>query len=69
MGNDDAMKTWLLVYIVISMDGIDVGQVANTKTISECFEAREELLVQVNPGEERFPINQQAICMQVDVGF
>jgi hypothetical protein len=63
------MKTWLLVYIVLSNDGIDVGQIANTLTISECFEAREELLQSVAPGKERFPINQQAICMRTDVGF
>ena len=69
MGYDDAMKTWLLVYIVLSNDGIDVGQVANTRTITECFEAREELLQTVAPGEESFPINQQAICMRTNVGF
>jgi hypothetical protein len=63
------MKTWLLIYIVLSQDGIDVGQVANTLTIEECFKAREELLVQVNPGEDRFPINQQAICVRIDLGF
>lgn len=63
------MKTWLLVYIVLSIDGIDVGQVASVETIVECFEAREELLQAVAPGEEKFPINQQAICMRTDLGF
>ena len=63
------MKTWLLVYIVLSIDGIDVGQVANTQTMEECFEARDELKAEVNPGEDYFPINQQAICIQTNVGF
>jgi hypothetical protein len=62
------MKTWLLVYIVLSNDGIDVGQVASVMTMAECFEARDQLVLQVSD-DEYFPINQQAVCIQTDVGF
>ena len=65
------MKTWLLVYIVLSNDGIDVGQVANTLTMEECFAAREELQLEVSKDYNNpyFPINHQAVCIQTNVGF
>lgn len=62
--------TWLLVYIVLSNDGIDVGQLGSYSTMTECFEAREALVLEVgdlNTG--LFKVNQQAICIRTNVGF
>ena len=60
--------SWLLVYIVLSYNGIDVGQVGAYSTMAECFHARDELKLQVSD-TDHFKINQQAICIRTNVGF
>jgi len=56
---------WMLLYIIIELDTVNVGQMGMFKTMAECFEARDELVLAVGK-DGYFPTNQQAICIKSD---
>jgi hypothetical protein len=57
---------WLLVFMTY-WDG-QIMTIGNGvfKTHMECFEAREKLSYEVGGQNGYFPMNMQAICMQID---
>lgn len=56
---------WMLVYLVITPYGTLMSEVDLYPTMTECFKARETLLIQRgNPSH--FPVNEQAICIRTD---
>lgn len=58
---------WLLVFITY-WDG-QIMTVGNGvfETHTECFIAREQLSADIGIGFGHFPVNQQAICMRIEV--
>lgn len=58
--------TWLLVYITIHGSTIVVSDEGNYKSIDQCFEKREELVLQATKDYKGFPVNHQAVCIQTD---
>ena len=56
---------WILVFITITAFGPEVKEIDLYQSITECFLAREALVIE-RGGIEYFPINEQAICINTD---
>jgi len=58
--------SWILVYITIHGSTIVVSDEGYYDTIGQCFDKREELVLQVTKDYKGFPVNHQAVCIQTD---
>ena len=61
---------WILVYIWIegSPAQLDVAQVEEPMTMSECFKARDSLSAHLGRGNGSFDPGSQAVCIQLEEG-
>ena len=50
---------WLLVYIALTGDRVDVNQMAMFNSMDECFDARDKLVEVIG----RPIVNYQAVCI------
>jgi hypothetical protein len=50
---------WILVYIALTGDRVDVNKMAAFNTMDECFDAREQLIEVIG----RPIVNYQAVCI------
>lgn len=57
---------WILVFITITASGPEVKEIDLFQSMSECFFAREALVIE-RGGIEHFPINEQAICINTNI--
>jgi hypothetical protein len=50
---------WLLIYIALTGDRVDVNKMSSFNTMDECFDARERLVEVIG----RPIVNYQAVCV------
>ncbi len=62
------MIMWALVFILVSGTGQTASYLSSVSSnISDCFEKREELLVEAEWYNGRFPQGSQAVCIRMPV--
>tara|TARA_R110000868_G_scaffold369815_1_gene633303 strand:+ start:752 stop:934 length:183 start_codon:yes stop_codon:yes gene_type:complete len=57
---------WLLVYLFFTNGHIESYEIGKFKSLTECFQAREQLGSAVESTNGYFPINSQAICIRIE---
>jgi|TARA_R110000868_G_scaffold100262_1_gene275773 hypothetical protein len=56
---------WLLVFLLYDDGKIAAHEIGKFKSLTECFQSREQLGSDIGSADGYFPINYQAICVHI----